>query len=79
MREKKLQTDRPFEFDVMKGEDWLGGRHGVGGERQELRKERVCFFFFFSNIRFRRDHELGQYDITGLNESGGEALKAVSY
>lgn len=35
----------PFEFHVMKGEGWLGGHHGVGGERQELGKE---IFFKYS-------------------------------
>lgn len=58
---KKSQADMPFEFDVEKGEDWLGGRHGVGGERQELRKES------FSNTGFRRDHKLGQFHNIGLN------------
>jgi hypothetical protein len=38
MHEGKKVTDMPFEFDVMKGEDWLGGHCRVGGEKQELRK-----------------------------------------
>lgn len=55
----------PFEFDVKRGEDWLGGRHGVGGERQELRKES------FSNTGFRKDYKRWQFYNIGLNERDG--------
>lgn len=55
----------PFEFDVKRGEDWLGGRHGVGGKRQELRKES------FSNTGFRKDYKLWQFYNIGLNERDG--------
>lgn len=55
----------PFEFDVKRGEDWLGGCHGVGGERQELRKGS------FSKTVFRKDYKLWQFLNIGLNERDG--------